>query len=316
MASPRVRTIVVALAAAGIAVALGATLVSSSRRAALESQAVPAQSAPVVSSLSAPPAPPSEPASCAMYAPDGIPGAPLRRRLPSEWFEGALGFRRAMEEGESAAAPVLALFFTTWCPHCKRFDAEVVPSREVQDLPLVKVKVDAEGDADDRELARKYGVRSYPTVLLFRPDRTGPVPVSAVPSPRAFADACARQLPDPAREHLERGLSLGKAGSREEAVQELKAAAAEPRLAPVALDHLGVLALNATCFSRAEAVFSRALELAPSDEGGRLHYLRGLARLRAGEPARALEDADAACRLGHREGCGVAERARAAGAAR
>jgi thiol-disulfide isomerase/thioredoxin len=304
--------IVAALAVSGLLAALVVRSLVSRRSDEVPASTSTTTSTTTTTSTIATPTP--EPASCAVYAPDGIPDVPARRRLTSEWLDGARGFRRAMEEGESAAAPVLALFFTTWCPYCKRFDAEVVPSREVADLPVVKVKVNAEGDADDRELARKYGVHSYPSVLLFRPDRTGPVPVSAVPSPRAFADACARQLPDPAREHLERGASLGKAGSAAEAVKELKAAAAEPRLAPLALDHLGVLALNATCYARAEAVFSRALELAPSDEGGRLHYLRGLARFRGGEPARALADADAACRLGHREGCGVAERARAAGA--
>ncbi len=259
-----------------------------------------------------PATPPPEAASCAMYAPDGIPEPPPRPRVSSEWYVGAGGFRRAMEESESAAAPVVALFFTTWCPHCRRFDAEVVPSREVQGLAAVKVRVDAEGGADARELARKYGVNRYPTVLLFRPNGTPPVSISTNPSPRSFVAACERELPDPAREHLDRGVSLGRSGPPEQAVQELKAAAGDPRLAPLALDHLGALALRASCFGRAEAVYTRVLELAPADEGGRAHYLRGLARLRTGAVALALTDAEAACRLGHREGCGVLERARAA----
>ena len=115
------------------------------------------------------------------------------------------------------------------------------------------------------------------------------------------------------RAHLDRGVALARGGPAEDAVRELKAAAAEPKLAPLALDHLGGLALRASCFSRAEAVYSRVLDLAPADEGGRAHYLRGLARLRAGALALALSDAEAACRLGHRGGCEVVERARRSG---
>jgi thioredoxin-like negative regulator of GroEL len=348
---PRLATALAALAVAGLAAAVAARTIAA-RRAAREDEraATPEAVAPaaesarpdsreppgpadaprdapaVAAALETPPAspaevprtaaPPPEPASCAIYAPDGIPDPAPRPRVSSDWHVGAAGFRRAMEEGESAAAPVVALFFTTWCPHCRRFDAQVVPSAEVRELAAVKVRVDAEGGEGERELALKYGVRSYPTVLLFRPDGTPPMRVPAEPSARAFVAACERALPDPAREHLDRGVSLGRAGPSEQAVQELKAAASDPRVAPLALDHLGSLALRASCFGRAEAVYTRVLELAPADEGGRVHYLRGLARVRTGAVALALADAEEACRLGHREGCGVAERARAAGAAR
>jgi thiol-disulfide isomerase/thioredoxin len=258
--------------------------------------------------------PAAEPAGCEIYGPDGIPEPPPPPRVSGEWHEGARGWERAVEEGTRAGAPVLALFYTDWCPHCRRFAAEVVPSPEMCALGerVVKARVNAEGSPEDQELARRLGVRSYPTVLLLAPGAAGPTRVAAHASPGAFVDACERALPDAARVHLDRAMALQRSGPPEQAVPELKAAASAARLAPFALDHLGTLALRAGCFRQAEAVYTRVLELAPGYAGGRAHYLRGLARLRTGATAPALADAEAACRFGHREGCEVVERARRA----
>lgn len=59
--------------------------------------------------------------------------------------------------------PVVVDFYADWCGPCKR----VAPlldrfARERTDVRVVKVNIDHE-----KELARKYRVRSIPTVMLF-----------------------------------------------------------------------------------------------------------------------------------------------------
>ena len=186
----------------------------------------------------------------------------------------------------------------------------MLPSPELRELGerILKVKVNAEGSEEDRELARRYSVRSYPSFLVIPAPGQAPVHVAEWSSPRTFVESCERALPDPAREHLEKGISLARAGSNDEAAAELKAAASAPRLAAAALDHLGLLALGARCFQRAVAVYGRVIELDARYGGGRAYHLRGFAHHRAGDAARALEDAEIACRMGYAESCTVAER--------
>lgn len=178
---------------------------------------------------------------------------------------------------------------------------------------ILKVKVNAEGSEEDRDLARRYSVRSYPTFLVMRAPGQAPVRVASWSSPRTFVESCERALPDPAREHLEKGISLARAGANDEAATELKAAASEPRLAADTLDRLGVLALGARCFQQAVAIYGRVIEIDARYRGGRAYHLRGFAHHRAGDDARALEDAETACRMGFAESCTVADRLKGSG---
>jgi tetratricopeptide (TPR) repeat protein len=103
---------------------------------------------------------------------------------------------------------------------------------------------------------------------------------------------------------------LSRGGSTEQAAAELKAAAGDPRVAALALDHLGLLALRASCFSRAAAIYGRVLDIDSAYQGGRGYHLRGLAHFRSGDLSRAQEDAERACALGYEEGCTAADRIR------
>ncbi len=260
----------------------------------------------------APDGPTPEPASCEIYSLGDVPSAPPLPSVSAQWYEGASGFRRAGEEQASSGAPLLLFFYVNWCPHCRRFIGEVLPSPEMRDLGerIIKVKVDSEASNEDGQLARQYSVRSFPTLLLIAGPGQPPVHLAHGGTPRAFVESCERALPDPARARLEEGISLSRSGRAEQAATALKAAAGSPKLAAVALDHLGLLALGAGCFSRAVAIYGRILDLDPTYAGGRGHHLRALAHFRSGDGARALEDAERACRLGHAQGCVAADRIR------
>ena len=73
----------------------------------------------------------------------------------------------SIEEFENILAgekPVLVDFFATWCGPCKMF-APVLDefAEEHDEVEAVKVDVDELG-----ELARRYGIMSIPTVILFK----------------------------------------------------------------------------------------------------------------------------------------------------
>jgi thiol-disulfide isomerase/thioredoxin len=64
-------------------------------------------------------------------------------------------------------------FFTTWCAPCKLLDEHVWSDADVGKLvnaKAVPLKLDAEKEG--RELAARYHVSAYPTLLLLKPDGT------------------------------------------------------------------------------------------------------------------------------------------------
>lgn len=60
--------------------------------------------------------------------------------------------------------------YTDWCGPCKRMASTTFKDEEVGDLfnkNFVNLKVEMEKDADGKEIARRYRVSAYPTLLII-----------------------------------------------------------------------------------------------------------------------------------------------------
>ena len=57
---------------------------------------------------------------------------------------------------------VLVDFYADWCGPCKMLAMEIEKAASEIDIDIVKVNVD-----EEEEIARRYGVMSIPTLILF-----------------------------------------------------------------------------------------------------------------------------------------------------
>ena len=131
---------------------------------------------------------------------------------------------------------VLIDFYTTWCGPCKMLDHTTWQDPRVIDLlrtKTVAIKLDAEKEAD---LAKRYKIDAYPTVLFVKPDGTEFDRLVGYRDPAKFIEeftsllagksslARAREAAlagkNPIQSRYELGQALSRAGKSEEALRE------------------------------------------------------------------------------------------------
>jgi thioredoxin-related protein len=84
------------------------------------------------------------------------------------WFNGDL--EAAQAEANARDTVVMIEFFTDWCSWCRRLEADTFTASEVRrELEnIVPLRRDAEKEGAD--LAKKFGVDSYPTMVFLDPE--------------------------------------------------------------------------------------------------------------------------------------------------
>lgn len=130
------------------------------------------------------------------WLPTPSQGADVSQSAPGQQPSGirwASSFEAAREQAGIEGRLIMVDFYTAWCGWCKRLDRETYVDSSVvhRSQQLVAVKVDAEKRP---ELARRYGVRAYPTIWFLRPDGTEFEMIRGYQAPNAFASTLNRIL--------------------------------------------------------------------------------------------------------------------------
>ena len=76
-------------------------------------------------------------------------------------------FETALARAGSDRKPVMLDFYTTWCGWCKRLDQTTLADGQVQKALAGVVPLRLDAEREGRELAQRYGVRSFPTIIFL-----------------------------------------------------------------------------------------------------------------------------------------------------
>jgi hypothetical protein len=86
-----------------------------------------------------------------------------------EWVEG--GFEAAQELARSAGHPLFLYWGAVWCPPCNRVKSEIFARDEFVGATRSLACVQIDGDTPGaQQLAARLKLRSYPTLVMYRPD--------------------------------------------------------------------------------------------------------------------------------------------------
>ncbi len=81
-------------------------------------------------------------------------------------------FPAALAEAKRTGKPIFVDFYTTWCGPCKYLDAVTYkhPKFVAESKKWVMVKVDAEKGAANVNLAKKFKIDGYPSMIFLQSD--------------------------------------------------------------------------------------------------------------------------------------------------
>ena len=78
-------------------------------------------------------------------------------------------FEAAESQAKEQQKPLFIDFETTWCGPCKQMDALVYTAQVVVDAAQGVISVKVDGD-ERKDLAKRFGVNAYPTLILLSPE--------------------------------------------------------------------------------------------------------------------------------------------------
>lgn len=78
----------------------------------------------------------------------------------------------AMKKAKDKNLPIMIDVYTDWCTWCKELDKNTYSHKEVIDMAkkMVAVKLNPETSEEGAEVAQKYGVQGFPTILFINAD--------------------------------------------------------------------------------------------------------------------------------------------------
>ena len=102
-------------------------------------------------------------------APAAAADSPPGRPDFEGWYEGAAGLAAALEVQQRDRLPLFLYIYTDWCPYCRR---ELLTDEEVDGYldAVLAVRLNPETGGRESQLAQRFGVRGYPTLVMYSAD--------------------------------------------------------------------------------------------------------------------------------------------------
>ena len=192
-------------------------------------------------------------------------------------------FHRIVVEG-SRERPVLVDFWADWCAPCRMLMPVLASLANDYGGKLLVAKVNTE---EEQALAAEYGIRSLPTVQLFKDGRPVDQFMGALPESQ-IREFLERHLPRESDRLLARAQALLSAGDLEGATGMLEQVrAADPENARVRLLEAGIQAAAGNTQGAQEMLDDLPRELADDPEVVRLKGQVSFAALQADSPPEA-----------------------------
>lgn len=211
-------------------------------------------------------------------------------------------FQRTVIEG-SHERPVLVDFWADWCAPCRMLMPVLASLADDYGGKLLVAKVNTE---EERGLAVEYGIRSLPTVQLFKDGRPIDQFVGALPEPKV-REFLERHLPRESDRLLAQARGLLSAGDLEGATRMIdQARKADPENARIRLVEAEIEAAAGNVQNVQAMLDGLPRELAEDPEVANLKGRLGFAALQADSPPKAVlmsrleadpKDSDARYRL-------------------
>src|SRR6185503_8236199 len=118
------------------------------------------------------------------------------------WLHGATGFARAVEVQRELNVSLVIYFYTDRCSECRTFEDQYLPNPSVHRAlqRSVAVRINPDYGTEERQIADRYGVTSYPAFVIL--DNESAPPRNVQPfrfdgnhlTPEQFAQACEKLM--------------------------------------------------------------------------------------------------------------------------